>query len=121
MKAGDVVLAPLSQADGITKNRPAILLCDVPPFGDMLLCGISRQMGYFVPGFDETIKLTDDDFEESGLNSESLIRLGFITVASNRGVVGRIGSIAPERHKRLLMALAEYLIRQVDRTDSANE
>lgn len=33
MKEGDVVLTPLSQADGSIKNRPALLLRELPPLG----------------------------------------------------------------------------------------
>lgn len=31
MKEGDVVLTPLPQADGQVKNRPAVVLRNVPP------------------------------------------------------------------------------------------
>ena len=45
MKPGDVVLTPLPQADQVIKNRPAVALCQMPPFGDWLVCGISTQLG----------------------------------------------------------------------------
>ena len=32
MKEGDVVIVPLPQADGSVKNRPAIILREMPPF-----------------------------------------------------------------------------------------
>ena len=44
MKEGDVVLTSFAQADGAKKNRPALLLCELPPFGDFLVCGISTQL-----------------------------------------------------------------------------
>jgi len=44
MKEGDVVLTPLPQTDGVIKNRPAVALCQMPPFGDWLVCGISTQL-----------------------------------------------------------------------------
>ena len=44
MKEGDIVLTPLSQADGQIKNRPALFLRAMPPFNDVLGCGISTQM-----------------------------------------------------------------------------
>ena len=43
MKAGDVGLAALSQANDAINLRPAILLCQLPPFGDWLACGVSTQ------------------------------------------------------------------------------
>ena len=41
MKEGDVVIVPMPQADGMSKNRPAIVLREMPPFRDVLICGIS--------------------------------------------------------------------------------
>jgi mRNA interferase MazF len=40
MNEGDIVFAPLPQADGRIKNRPAVLLRRLPPFGDWLVCGV---------------------------------------------------------------------------------
>lgn len=55
MKAGNIVLTTIPQADGRPKNRPALLLCTMPPFGDALVCGISTQLRQEVAGFDEMI------------------------------------------------------------------
>ena len=41
MKEGDIILTPLMQADGMMKNRPALLLRELPPYGDFLTCGIT--------------------------------------------------------------------------------
>ncbi|AFL75448.1 hypothetical protein Thivi_3588 [Thiocystis violascens DSM 198] len=41
IREGDMVLVPLPQADGRLKNRPAIALRRMPPFGDWLLCGVN--------------------------------------------------------------------------------
>jgi mRNA interferase MazF len=119
MKEGDVVLTPIPQADGKVKNRPAILLREMPLYGDMLVCGISTQLHHYVQAFDEIISLSDADFASSGLVSASLIRLSFLTVLPRKSIVGAIGSIAPERHKRLLQALCSYLIGKLK--DQPNE
>jgi hypothetical protein len=37
MGAGDVVLTPLPQANAMIENRPAVPLCQMPPFGDWLV------------------------------------------------------------------------------------
>ncbi len=34
MTEADIILTPLPQADGVVKNRPALLLRELPPFGD---------------------------------------------------------------------------------------
>jgi mRNA interferase MazF len=109
MKEGDVVLTTFRQEDGKTKNRPAIVLRVMRPFGDLLICGVSRQMRHRVPDFDEIITSTDSDFASSGLTDTSLIRLGFLALLPAVEFLGDIGSISPERHSRLLRRLANYL------------
>jgi mRNA interferase MazF len=109
MKEGDVVLTPLPQADGKIKNRPAIFLREMPPFQDILVCGVSTQLHQIAPDFDETIIRQDSDFSTSGLIAESLIRLGFLAVLPRKNIVGSIGAIEPERHARLLRKLSRHL------------
>lgn len=111
MKEGDVVLTPVPQADGVMKNRPAIVLREMPPFLDLLVCGVSTQLHQQVKGFDEVVSTTDADFASSGLKSQSLIRLGFLAVLPRRSIIGAIGSISAERHKRLLKTLSDYLVK----------
>lgn len=110
MKEGDVVLTPLPQANGIVKNRPTIVLRELPPFQDFLVCGVSTQLQQQVNDFDEIIASSDADFMASGLKTTSLIRLGFLAVVPQGNIVGSIGEIAPERHQRLLKTLSDYLI-----------
>jgi mRNA interferase MazF len=56
---GDIALASLPQSDGFIKPRPAVLLRQMPPFGDWLVCGISTQLHQRVVGLDELIVPTD--------------------------------------------------------------
>lgn len=51
MKEGDVILTPVPQANGIIKNRPAIILREMPPFNDLLVCGVSTQLHQRSHGF----------------------------------------------------------------------
>ncbi len=110
MQEADVVLTPVPQANGAIKNRPAIILREMPPYKDLLVCGISTQLHQRVPGFDEIISPSDTDFVASGLRAESLIRLGFLAVLPRLNIIGSIGSISSERHHRLLKTLSDYLI-----------
>lgn len=112
MKEGDVVLTPVPQANGMVKRRPAIILCEMPPFKDFLVCGVSTQLKHHVNGFDEIISSEDSDFDSSGLLADSLIRLGFLTVIPLTKIGGAIGFISSERHKRLMNTLSEYLSRE---------
>jgi mRNA interferase MazF len=111
MTEGDVVLTPLPQADGQVKHRPAVVLRVMPSHGDLLVCGVSTQLHHETPGFDDVIRPEDADFAPSGLKAASLIRLGFLAVLPVSSFLGSIGSVAPERHCRLLKRLFEYLVR----------
>lgn len=113
MKESDVVLTPVPQADGVVKNRPATVLREMPPYHDLLVCGVSTQLHRRVTGFDEIVSHDDPDFESSGLLSESLVRLGFLAVLPVGRIIGAIGSISAERHQRLLRHLSEYLTRNL--------
>jgi len=37
MQEGDVVILAMPQANGVIKDRPAIILREMPPFRDMLV------------------------------------------------------------------------------------
>lgn len=113
MKEGDVVLTPIPQADGRTKNRPAVVLREMPPYSDLLVCGVSTQLDQRVGGFDELIVPKDNDFAASGLLAASVIRLGFLAVLPRRRVLGSIGSISPQRHQRLLKNLSDHLLQSL--------
>jgi len=109
MKEADVIIVPLPQSDGMVKNRPAVILREMPPFQDPLVCGLSTQLRQATKDFDEVISSRDADFHASGLKDESLIRLGFLAVIPRNQIAGSIGSISSERHKRLLQRLSKYL------------
>lgn len=109
MRPGDIILIPLPQADGKLKNRPALLLKRMPPFGDWLVCGVSSQLHQSVPEFDEVVAHGDADYAASGLATDSVIRIGFLAVVPAKEILGSIGAVAPERHRRLLNRLSDFL------------
>jgi len=110
---GKVILAAFPQADSKIKYRPAIVLCEMPSYGDLLICGVSSQLHQFVAGFDELIVYTDSDFGGSGLLNDSIIRLGFLMTVSSGHAAGSIGSISRARHQRLLRRLSIHLGRNL--------
>jgi len=112
MKEGDVILTPVTQADGVVKNRPAIILREMPPYRDFLVCGVSTQLHRQVKDFDEILLPSDGDFGASGVRSTSLIRLGFLAVLSRGNIIGSIGSVSRRRHERLLKRLSDYLVQK---------
>jgi len=108
VKPGDVVLTPLPQADGMVKPRPAVVLDLLPPFNDVLACGISTQIRHAVPDFDEFMQPQDADFRQSGLKAPSVIRLGYLTVLMPEDVICCIGFISRTGLKRLLGRLGMH-------------
>ncbi len=106
MRAGDVILTALPQTDGTIKARPALVLHEWLPFGDLLVCGISTQVQHFVPGVDEFLQVSDADFISSGLRRESIIRLGFLGTLPAADVRTRLGYVAEERLRGLLQRLS---------------
>jgi mRNA interferase MazF len=112
MKEGSVAVVALPQLDRQTKKRPVLVLREMPLYRDFLVCGISSKFQRGVPGFDEVIALADPDFASSGLITPSLVRLGFLDVLPRAMIIGAIGTVSPERHRRLLDALGSYLIGQ---------
>jgi len=109
MQEGNIILTPISQSDGVTKKRPALILREMPKYKDFLVCGISTQLKQYIPNFDEIITENDEDFESSGLITASVIRLGFFTVIPNRNVIGSTGKISSARYQRLLSNLIQHL------------
>jgi mRNA interferase MazF len=105
----EIVLTALPQADGLSKPRPAVLLRQLPPFDDWLVCGISTQLQQRVADWDEFIQPSDGDFVSSGLKAASIIRLGFLSTLPARRLLGVVGSISRERHQRLLQRLSNHL------------
>lgn len=70
IKEGDVIITPIPQADGKIKNRPAVVLRELPLYRDVLVCGVSTQIHQYVRDFDEIISHTDPDFATSGVITE---------------------------------------------------
>ena len=109
MKAGDIALASLQQANGQLKLRPVLLLTSFPPFGDWLVCGISSQIRHAVPDLDSIIQSTDNDFSESGLQVSSVIRTGFLATLPSKDLPGIIGTISKSRYQSLINNLVAHL------------
>lgn len=111
MSEGDIAIASLMQSDGKSKNRPVLLLRKMNVYNDFLACGISSKLKHYVKDFDEIVSSKDQDYLQSGLLQDSLIRLGFLGNLSTSEIKGSIGKISLARHKRLLKNLSDFLIK----------
>ena len=109
MKAGEIALAQLQQADGRMKARPVLILRQMPPFSDYLVCALSSKLHQECVGLDEIVASADDDFANSGLKVSSLIRLCMVATIPESAVLGRLGTISHDRLNRLRMRLARLI------------
>ena len=109
MKSGSIVLARIQQADGRIKTRPVVILQEMPPFSDFLVCAVSSQLRHESQGFDEVMYSGDDDFPASGLKVSSLIRLGLVATIPKSMILGGLGVISLERLQILRTRLAGHI------------
>lgn len=106
---GDIVVAPLAQADGGAKPRPVLLLRELPGFGDYLACGISAQLHQAIKGFDLVLSPGSPEFVSAGLRTESVVRLGFVGVVPVRNMTRRLGRLSPNALALLQERLANHI------------
>lgn len=111
MKEGDICIHRVAQPDGTFKIRPVLLLKQMPPFGDWIVCAISTQLRQEVKGFDLIIDEMSAEFIQSRLKTSSLIRLGFINTVDKKAIPGVIGDIPSVVVRMLQQRLANQLIR----------
>lgn len=110
-KPGQIVLFRFPQSDLTSgKLRPALLLGRVPgPYDDWLICMMSSQLRQYHEGFDEIVDEEDGDFEQSGLKTASVIRIGRLAVVEGGMLAGSLGEISTNRLERIKRRLAQWL------------
>jgi mRNA interferase MazF len=94
MKRGDVVTMAFPQADKQIKLRPAVLMKEVPPFGDWIVCPVSTKLHREVPGLDVVVRTGHPEFASMGLKRDSIIRVAKIQSAPKEEIQGLIGSMS---------------------------
>jgi mRNA interferase MazF len=121
IQEGQVVLFAFPQTDQKTgKLRPALVLCACPGGqGDWLIRMISSQLRNEIPGIDEVIHPTDDDFGQSGLKLASVVRATRLAVVAADMLQGRIGTLSGGRVSRIRRRIADWVSGQ--RTVSRSE
>ena len=109
MHEGDIAIAFIQQSDGAIKQRPVLLLRQMPGYGDFLVCGISSQLRQYVKGFDEVLQPTANN----QLRAVSVIRLSNLITLSAQDIDRAIGYIPDALHEDLLRRLADHLTNTV--------
>lgn len=92
------------------KLRPALVLRRVPgPYNDWLICMISSQLHEEVPGFDELLRPSEPDFAQTGLKMPSVVRAARLAVVVGDALQGAIGTLEPDRLKRIRARLSRWI------------
>lgn len=108
MENGSIAIVVLPQADGMRKNRPALVLCRVKPFGDFLLAGISSQLNRGIENTDEIIAESDPDFAKTRLAKTSVIRTLYLATLPASDIKGKMGAVSQDRLQRIYHALQRH-------------
>ena len=110
-QAGAIVLFHFPQISlEAGKPRPALLLAKLHgKYNDWLVCMISSQVRHYLPDVDEFMRASDQDFTQSGLHGESIIRVERLAVVEEASLLGEIGLISPERLTRIKSHLADWV------------
>jgi mRNA interferase MazF len=93
MKAGDICKVALIQPDGSIKDRPVLLIKEVPPLGDWIVATITSQQRNRVEGLDVLIKDSHPGFRTTGLTKSSLLKLGMLNTMNKGMIKGKIGEL----------------------------
>lgn len=99
--AGDVVVFPFPQTDlQVGKNRPALVLVDLPG-NDLILCQITSQVR--ADGF--SISLQALDFARGGLPLASYVRVNRLFTVDQAVIAKTAGRVKPAKLQEALAAI----------------
>ena len=110
--AGQAVLFKFPQTNLVRgKLRPALLIKPIPNnYQDWLTGMISGNTGQEIVGLDLIITVNEPDFQQTGLKSESIIRLSRLAVVSESIILGKIGNIAASRLQTIKDRLSVWIL-----------
>ncbi len=109
MEAGQIVRVCVPQADRVVKTRPVVLLKQFPPYGDWLVCGISKSIDIAVADLDIVLDEQHPDYALSRLDHPGVIRLGFLNAVSRYDVEGVMGRVSPSTYALIMERLIDHL------------
>ena len=111
IQEGQIVLFKFPQTDQSPgKLRPALVIRKLyGPYDDWLICMISSQLTQNILEFDELINREDADFLQSGLNTDSVIRISRLAVVDKNVLLGTLGRISSERLSNIKIKIADWI------------
>jgi mRNA interferase MazF len=112
IEEGQIVLFRFPQTDlKDGKHRPALVIRKVPgDYDDWLICMISTRLYQQQTGLDEIISIEDEDFKESGLKTQSVIRASRLAVVEKEILLGKLGQISQQRLHRIKEKITNWIM-----------
>lgn len=71
---------------------------------------ISSRAYQYNEKLDEIITPQDSDYQDSGLKTESVIRISRLAVVEKEVLIGKIGKLSPERLRRIKEKLGKWIM-----------
>lgn len=112
IEEGQIVLFRFPQTDlKDGKPRPALVIRKVPgDYDDWLICMISTRLYQQQTGLDEIISPEDEDFKESGLKTQSVIRASRLAVVEKEVLIGKLGQFSQQRLHRIKEKITKWIM-----------
>ena len=111
MKAGDICKVGIVQPDGSVKDRPVVLIKEVPPFNDWIVAVITSKLRNMDPSIDYLLEDSASGFSNTGLRKTSLIRMGLINTVNTRVIKGVIGELPYGVLNTLKTNLSQFIMK----------
>ncbi len=93
------------------KLRPALVLAKLPGiYNDWLICMISTKKYQVLSPYDEIIRKDSEEFIQSGLKTESVIRSTRLAVVNQNIFLGSIGGISDQLVKTIRQNIAKWIL-----------
>jgi mRNA interferase MazF len=112
IEEGQIILFCFPQTDlKDGKIRPALVIRKAPgDYDDWLICMISTRLYQQQTGLDEMITPENTDFKESGLKTESAIRVSRLAVVAKEILLGKLGQISQQRLHRIKEKITKWIM-----------
>ena len=109
---GQIVLLKFPHTDlNEGKLRPVLLLSKLPGnLNDWLICMVTTKHKTFTDDLDEEINDSDNDFNDSGLKSPSVLKILRIAVINRSIMLGKIGNISDLRLTRIKSKISKWIL-----------
>jgi mRNA interferase MazF len=108
LNKGDIVLVQFPFSDlSQTKLRPALVLAASMNIDEITLCFISSQKVKSLNSNEFSIVKSDDDFAQTGLKTDSKIRVTRIITLESKLILRKLGKLSKKQTDKLDLTLRQ--------------